>query len=376
MKRNVLEVDPDGDTLLILRNPDAPFAVIDPAAFWHLLPTHIPPTKMTELQLRSSERSLRKPQIQQNKEELRLRLSSTHLTFASAYFKTMMTNDWKETRPDEGYSFVVTAEEWDQKALLILMNIIHGQTTKIPRIISIEMLAKMAVLVDYYKCHEAAEFYAKTWINNLIEPLPTFYGRNFLLRLCISWVFSESEVFRELTRAALYQSRGPIYSLGLPIPGDVIDALETKRQNFVSEIISELHDLKSRLYKDKGHKDKGDCSFECSSILLGALIKGMNTMCILDPPLSESLEGYSIRALEKAVLSIQEPNYSSMPDSYSLCTGETHTTHTRTYGKYGKSAKSAKKPHRCTLSEKIRGILDPKIEAIAGLELNAFTKQG
>ncbi|KAL5083239.1 hypothetical protein Trisim1_001857 [Trichoderma cf. simile WF8] len=222
MKRNVRKVDPDGDTLLILHNPDAPFAVIDSAAFWHLLPTRIPPTKMAELQLRSSERSLREPQIQQNKEELRLRLSSTHLTFASAYFKAMMTNDWKETRPEDGYSFVVTTEEWDQEALLILMNIIHGQTTKIPRIISIEMLAKMAVLVDYYKCHEAVEFYAKTWINNLIEPLPTFYGRNFLLRLCISWVFSESEVFRELTRAALYQSRGPIHSLGLPIPGDVI----------------------------------------------------------------------------------------------------------------------------------------------------------
>lgn len=224
MKRSVREVDPDGDTLLILRNPDAPFAVTD--SFWpDLLPTHIPTDMvMTELELGGSERSLRKPQnqVQQNKEELRFRLSSTHLTFASAYFKAMMSNDWRETRPEEGYSFVVTAEEWDHKALLILMNIIHGQTTKIPRIMGIEMLAKMAVLVDYYKCHEAVEFYAKTWINNLTEPLPTCYGRTFLLRLCISWVFSESKVFRALTWAALYQSRGPIYSLGLPIPGDVI----------------------------------------------------------------------------------------------------------------------------------------------------------
>ncbi|KAJ4859245.1 hypothetical protein T069G_07512 [Trichoderma breve] len=329
MKRSVREVDPDGDTLLILRNPDAAFAVLDFGALWpNLLPTHIPPKmNITEIQLGVSERSLRKQQnqIQQNEEELRLRLSSTHLTFASAYFKAMLTNNWRETRPEEGYSFVVTAEEWDQKALLILMNIIHGQTTKIPRIMGIEMLAKMAVLVDYYKCHEAVEFYAKTWINNLIEPLPTCYGRTFLLRLCISWVFSESEVFRELTRAALYQSRGPIHSLGLPIPGDVIDALEMKRQNFISKVISELHDLKSRLCKDKGHKDKGACSFECSSILLGALIKGMNSIRILDDPPPELLEGYSIMALEKAVLSIQEPNYSSMPDSYSLCTGETHT---------------------------------------------------
>lgn len=119
-----------------------------------------------------------------------------------------------------------------------------------------------------------------------------------------------------------------------------------KRQNFVSEVISELHDLKSRLCKNKGA-----CSFECSSILLGALIKGMNTICILDPP-SKSLEGYSIMALEKAVLSIREPNYSSRP-FFSLC--------------------PADKPHRCTLSKKTRGIIDQKSEAIAGLELNAFT---
>ncbi|KAL7783679.1 hypothetical protein V8C43DRAFT_318283 [Trichoderma afarasin] len=328
MKRSVREVDPDGDTLLILRSPDAPFA------------------------------------IQQNKEELRLRLSSTHLTFASAYFKAMMSNDWRETISEEGYSFVVTAEEWDKKALLILMNIIHDQTTKIPRIMGIEMLAKMAVLVDYYKCHEAVEFYAKTWINNLIEPLPTCYGRTFLLRLCISWVFSESEVFRELTRAALYQSRGPIHSLGLPIPGDVIDALEMKRQNFVFEVVSELHDLKSLLlYKDKGNKDKAACSFECSSILLGALLKGMNSICIFDPPSeSDSFEGYSIMALEKAVLGFQEPDYNPMPDSYSLCTGKINMY--------------AKRPHRCTLSEKTREIIDPKSEAIAGLELDAFINQG
>ncbi|KAL7963776.1 hypothetical protein V8C34DRAFT_319453 [Trichoderma compactum] len=326
MKRSVRGVDPDGDTLLILRNPDAPFAV------------------------------------QQNKEELQIRLSSTHLTSASAYFKTMMSNDWKETRPEEGYSFVVTAEEWDQKALLILMNIIHGKTTKIPRVIGIEMLAKIAVLVDYYKCHEAVEFYAKTWIGNLIEPLPTCYGRKLLLRLCISWVFSESDIFRELTRTALYQSRGPIHSLGLPIPGDIIDSIEMKRQNFISEVISELNDLKYQLFKDKGYKDKEGCSFECSSILLGALIKGMNAICILDPLSEPQLEGYSLMAFEKAVLSIQEPDYSSMPISYSLCT-------IRAY-------KYAKEPSRCTLSEKISEIIDPKHEEIVGLELNAFTHQG
>ncbi|UKZ81841.1 hypothetical protein TrVFT333_009617 [Trichoderma virens FT-333] len=267
----------------------------------------------------------------------------------------MMANDWRETNPEDCYSYVVTAEEWDQKALLILMNIIHGQTTKVPRTISLEMLTKMSVLVDYYKCHEAVEFFAKTWISNLAEPVPSSYGRNLLLRLCVSWVFSEADTFRSLTKTVIYQSRGHIHSLGLPIPGDVIDALEMRRQNLVSEVISGLHDLKSQFYKDEG-----TCSFECSSILLGALIKGMDAACILDPLPKSRLQGYSFMALEQAVLNIQEPNYNSIPSSYSLCKRPTYSA----------------VPRRCTLLNKTKPIVDTKVKTMFGLELIAFTNQG
>lgn len=222
MEPVIHDIDSDGDTLLILRNPDAPFAVLGSAALW---PDHLPDhssqkMKMSERSLVGSEMAL--PQSQQNNKEIHLRLSSKHLMFASQYFRKMMTSDWRETKPKEGYSFVVTTEEWDQEALLILMNIIHGQTTEIPRAMSLEMLAKMSALVDYYMCHKAVHFFAQTWIANSTDPVPEIYGREFLLRLCISWVFSEAEIFKKLTETALYQCRGPIHSLGLPIPWEII----------------------------------------------------------------------------------------------------------------------------------------------------------
>ncbi|KAL6801688.1 hypothetical protein J3E68DRAFT_447690 [Trichoderma sp. SZMC 28012] len=310
------QVDPDADTLLILHYPDAPFAS-------------------------QSER-----QVENNKEEIRFQLSSKHLTLASEYFRKMMANDWKETTPAEGYSFVVTAEEWDQKALLILMNIIHGRTTKVPLTISLEMLAKVSVLVDYYKCHEAVEFFAKTWISNLPEPIPSSYGKNLVLRLCISWIFSEADIFRLLTKTVLYQS------------GAFLRALEGKRLALIAKLISSLHELRFQL-----SKDEGNCSFECSSILLGALVKGMDTAGF---PQALRYDGYSFMILEQAMRNIKEPNYSSVPKSYSLCTRGVHPPSVHPHPTV---------PHRCTLSEKIRPILDANYQTIVGLELNAFINQ-
>lgn len=39
--------------------------------------------------------------------------------------------------------------DWDADALLILMHIMHGQTRRVPRSVSLELLAKIAVLPDH-----------------------------------------------------------------------------------------------------------------------------------------------------------------------------------------------------------------------------------
>lgn len=90
--------------------------------------------------------------------ETRMRLSSKHLTLASRYFKTMLTAPWKETLTQAGQQqHAISAEGWDAEALLVLMRIIHGRTQGVPRVVTLDMMAKFAVLVDYYDCHEVVD---------------------------------------------------------------------------------------------------------------------------------------------------------------------------------------------------------------------------
>lgn len=222
LQPTILEIDPAGDTLFILRNPNAPFGVDSSFIGWDTaLPQHWTASqRLNEEMLRSS--ALAEAPAADSTLEIHMRLSSKHLTLSSTYFQKLMANDWKETKAESGYSYTVTAEEWDEEALTILMNIIHGQTQKVPHKVDLEQLAKIAVLVDYYHCHKAVDSFAKVWISRLQPPLPPSYSRALLLRLFVSYVFSECDAFTELTRVIIRKSRGLIHTLGLPIPTKLV----------------------------------------------------------------------------------------------------------------------------------------------------------
>lgn len=161
-------------------------------------------------------------QDQQDQPEVRLRVSSRHLILASPYFNRMLKGPWKESSINSGSPYTVSASDWDVEALLILMNIIHGQVRKVPRSLSLEMIAKVAVIVDYYQCVEVVEIFAERWLMKLPVPSKRMYYRDLVLRLFVSWMFSEDEVFESLTGRALYSSRGPLNPLDLPIPQAIL----------------------------------------------------------------------------------------------------------------------------------------------------------
>jgi len=155
--------------------------------------------------------------------EIRMRVSSRHLTLASTYFERMLRSKWKEghTLASNG-SVSIPVMDCDPQSLMILMNIIHGHTRKVPRSVSLDMLARIAVLVDYFECAEAAELFTDTWIDHLKEPLPTTYGRSLILWTCVAWVFRKPAVFTRVTAVAQKQSYEPIQTLGLPIPQNIV----------------------------------------------------------------------------------------------------------------------------------------------------------
>jgi hypothetical protein len=249
MESTVYELDPDGDVELILRNANAPFAVWDeseepPVPFVSDLWGTLGPQFRRKTSEKAGKAKQAKPSFESldrghatepedvlapeddpvpeeepipNEEpasgtydavtadtnsldsaleetpsivlplvEVRLQLSSKHLTLASTYFRKMFRGPWTESRTSSGLPYPRDASEWDSDAILILMNIIHGRVRSVPRSIELEMLAKIAVLVDYYDCHEVVELISECWIQKLSCNLPKEYCRDLILWLTVS----------------------------------------------------------------------------------------------------------------------------------------------------------------------------------------------
>jgi hypothetical protein len=288
MNRVTHVIDPDGEVIIVLQNPNAPFAELSEALtsdnFTHLLPglsDGIPnfgwcvvpdPSEPTqppfeepapewpvaeetaaepveeepveeepieeepaEEQPAEEQPAEEQPAEEQPAEEqpaelwstkqpaencFRIQVSAKHLILASSVFKKILTGGWKEsiTYLQKG-SVEITADSWDLDALLIMLRIIHCQSYQIPRKMTLEMLAKVSVLADYYDCREPVTF---TWINTLDGSIPTRYSRDLILWLWVAWYFHLSAKFKEATSAAMSLSNSWIDNLGLPIPEDII----------------------------------------------------------------------------------------------------------------------------------------------------------
>jgi hypothetical protein len=153
----------------------------------------------------------------------RVQVSAKHLVLASPVFKEILKGGWKKSLTYLQTGLVeITADSWDIEALLILLHIVHGRYYQTPRKITLETLAKVAVLVDYYDCREALDILVTTWMNALEETIPKSYSRNLVLWLWVSWSFQLPAQFREATSTAMSWSNNWIDNLGLPIPDIVI----------------------------------------------------------------------------------------------------------------------------------------------------------
>jgi hypothetical protein len=154
-------------------------------------------------------------------------VSSQILASASGFFKTSLVKDtWLEAhRSAADGKYHLSAADWDPEAFLILLRIFHHCNHDVPRSMTLEMLARMAVLVDYYRCSEAVSVWSEMWINSARSayPVPATYGRDLVLWMCIAWIFKLPAEFKQTTKAVILQSETPaVQNMYLPIPGVVI----------------------------------------------------------------------------------------------------------------------------------------------------------
>ncbi|KAF5522349.1 hypothetical protein CGCA056_v006886 [Colletotrichum aenigma] len=252
-------------------------------------------------------------------EEVRLLVSSRHLRLASEYFLKLLAGSWKETSLPNALP-IIEAQDWDVDAFLILMKVIHGRLDDVPTVISLEMVAQVAVLVDYYQCHETMKFASKLWLERLSKQVLNACSRRLVLKIFVAWVFDHQRLFAKATKMAILTCQGVLPTLGLPIPDAIIskffqnahlllaqgsqatEEIERQRQKSLREIADTLHSLHAYL------KGRAGCSEACSYILCGALADAMYTSGFLALE-STDFPGQSVVSLSKVSREIETPQW-------------------------------------------------------------------
>lgn len=123
----------------------------------------------------------------------------------------------------------------DQSIMVIVLNIIHGRNRLVPKHAHLEILTKLAILVDKCQMVEGVESFSSPWINDLgtKKPLPNGlpggieidYQKTIHRWLAVSWVFRQSDEFCNITAAAIVACGANLANkldAELPIPETVI----------------------------------------------------------------------------------------------------------------------------------------------------------
>ncbi|GIJ90937.1 hypothetical protein Asppvi_009902 [Aspergillus pseudoviridinutans] len=290
MTKDYYELDPDGDVTFV-------FTRIDPDTVNQAPGPKNAPHESTNAQVTggSVERassSVAGKKVQKSKQRV-----ST-----SPVFKNMLHGPWKEAQGLRLGDSEIEMDWQNVDAMLLLMNAIHGNWPDIPLDVSLEMLVEMATLVDYYNCRKAIHHALEVWIRNLLGGLANASSDDTVRWIWISWVLRPTDVFRDATYRAVTQSKGPISTIGLPIPQPIIDAIEKRREQGIKTTLNSLRRLVIDLWD--GRKS---CSFECDSFRLGALIKQVHGKGFLRATDEGTIPSISLDQLNNFLVDIKSP---------------------------------------------------------------------
>ncbi|KAL4948178.1 hypothetical protein BDW69DRAFT_189510 [Aspergillus filifer] len=293
-------LDPTGEVILVVRNPNPPFAV------WTSTDTqgtNASPEPSTQDSDNETETSVGwghyKIEISDSDEDddpaettpadVRIQVSAKHLMLGSLVFNKMLSGDWAEGRELRGKgSIELVIHDWDIEALLVVLHIMHARLLKVPPQVTLEKLAKIAVIADYYHC-ESVQFFRTLWQRWLPKKPPAAYTRDVLLGLWVSHFFNWDVHFDAYTKAASEYSDGIVEPLGLPIPEQVLDEINASRTSEIGTIVDNSYDLRDELYDD-GEDFDGFTSraSEYRSTMLGSIMRQMKCVNLglvkPDPP--------------------------------------------------------------------------------------------
>ena len=198
-------IDPEGDLVLILKSPNEKTLqeISSNTSQVQPLTRRNPP--------RSSQKEFRAKAAPTDEEilsmgptwpdEIRIRVSSKHLMLASSVFKRLL-----KLGSTEGVKYgraQLRLPDDNPTALLILMNLIHGQLRKIPEKVDMDTLIEISLLVGKYELVESTGWFADRWLSELETERVEKDTTTMLSWIWVSFVFEKSSYFRSSTTIAI-----------------------------------------------------------------------------------------------------------------------------------------------------------------------------
>ncbi|PNP78619.1 hypothetical protein FNYG_07965 [Fusarium nygamai] len=270
MKVSLLELDPQADALVILQKPNSHSShlSIDGCASAKIMDWVEDPMYF-ELEedesagrsdLNDEMRSLQTCLENGDPNQVVFRVSAKHLCLASPVFRRMIQGQFKESEPNEQGLFEIRTSEWDAEALLIILDIIHGHHSSVPKRPSLDVIAQIGIIVDYDDCLEVVKIFfqhwhssIKIWENYSTRPSgtanaldlldPTAHGLPPLPHrvkpfddeattgLFMAWIVQDQARFRDLTVSAVV-STDALVETALPIPAKIFGTSFNARQRY------------------------------------------------------------------------------------------------------------------------------------------------
>ena len=155
-------------------------------------------------------------------EQFKALVSSNVLRLVSPVFQIMLDGQWAESQVQADGSRHLSLTGFDSMALKHLLNVFHHKTRLIPEVLDVEMLAKMAVIIDYLQCHDAVALVAETWSKSYKGLPKEQFSRELVLWLFVSTVFKLPHIFDSAAVMAVQHCKAPFNTLGLPIAQNVV----------------------------------------------------------------------------------------------------------------------------------------------------------
>ncbi|KAJ4060463.1 hypothetical protein NW761_002509 [Fusarium oxysporum] len=355
------DVDPQGDLVVVLQEPNTTRSI--PEVSIRQPGTHKTPSFQIDQDILNLPKvSSLLPSFDSSEEtvEVRIRVSSFHMKLASPMFERMLNGPWRESTSPESSSTPappgnsvhldapieaadeppavpgvigaftsssstspttafrireVIAHGWNADALLVVLNVIHGINDQVPRELSVEFLAEIASIVNYYHCQRAMQFAGEVWQLRMYT-FPSRYGMRCIVWLSIAWAFGWEEFFDKLASYIIENGEGLCLIKPHDIPiNSVLDKLDAKRQDCIAKIVNRLDELSDELLDGRT-----GCDHRCSSMLLGSLLRERHDSALLNPAMPSPYTGYSVHEFIKKVICFRVMEWGRYPATSHGCT--------------------------------------------------------